>query len=159
MYFSTSKLQKEASDISTRLLFERRLPNSDFEFFINKVNFKLLTSKNVFEYYRGLHGYERNSFLHAYNNYKNVYSVHNAPSSYKLLLNKLYSKLPAKQIINSFVKFYGKMFKKLITKRFVKPIETDLINLKSTPLIFMPHEIEIFLKIETLAELEKSTFI
>jgi hypothetical protein len=72
MYFSTSKLQKEASNISTNLLFERRLPNSDFEFFINKVDFKLLTSKKVLDYYRGLHRHERDSFLYVYNNYKNV---------------------------------------------------------------------------------------
>jgi hypothetical protein len=116
MYFSTAKLQKEASNISTHLLFERRLPNSDFEFFINNVDFRLIPSKNVFEYYRELPIYESNLFLHAYNNYKKVHSVHKAPNSYNVLLNKLYHKLPAKKIINSFVKFFGKMFKKLITK-------------------------------------------
>ena len=116
MYFSTSKLQKEAANISTHLLFERRLPNSDFEFFINRVDFKLLTSTNVFEYYRELPIYERDLFLHAYNNYKKVYTGHNAPNSYNLLLNKLYNKLPAKQIIKPFVKFFSKMSKKLIAK-------------------------------------------
>jgi hypothetical protein len=67
MYFSTSKLHKEASNISTNLLFERRLPKSDFEFFINKVDFKLLTSKKVLDYYRGLPRHERDSFLYVYN--------------------------------------------------------------------------------------------
>jgi hypothetical protein len=70
-----------------------------------------------------------------------------------VLLNKLYRKLPAK------VKFFGKMFKKLITKWSVKPIEVDFAILKSTPLIFIPHEIDIFLKMERLAELENSMFI
>ena len=159
MYFSTAKLQKEASNISTHLLFERRLPNSDFEFFINKVDFRLLTSKNVFEYHRGLPKYERDLFLHAYNNYKKPYISLNTPNSYNLLLNKLYYKLPAKLITNSFVKFFGKTFKKLITKWSAKPIEADFVNLKSAPLIPMPHEIDIFLKIERLAELESSVFI
>ena len=153
MYFSTAKLQKEASSISTYLLFERRLPNSDFEFFINKVDFKLLTSKSVFEYYRELPEYERDLFSHAYDNYKKIHTNRNAPNTYNVLLNKLYRKLPAK------VKFFGKMFKKLITKWSVKPIEVDFAILKSTPLIFIPHEIDIFLKIERLAELEESMFI
>jgi hypothetical protein len=67
--------------------------------------------------------------------------------------------LPAKKIINSFVKFFGKMFKKLITKWSAKPTEADFVNLKNTPLVPMPHEIEIFLKIEKLADLEMSMHI
>jgi hypothetical protein len=159
MYSSTSKLQKEASNISTNLLFERRLPNSDFEFFINKVDFKLLTSKKVLDYYRGLPRHERDSFLYVYNNYKNVHSARNAPNSYNLLLNRLYNKSHMKKIINPFVKFFGKIFKKLTTKGSIKPVETDFVNLESTPLTFMPHEIDIYLKIEKLADLERSMFI
>ena len=159
MYFSTSKLHKEASNISTNLLFERRLPNSDFEFFINKIDFKLLASKKVLDYYRGLHKHERDSFLYVYNNYKNVHSARNAPNSYNVLLNKLYNKSHMKRIINPFVKFFGKIFKKLTAKGSIKPAETDFVNLESTPLTFTPHEIDIYLKIERLADLERSMFI
>ena len=155
MYYNTSRLQKEASYMSTHLLFEHRLPSSDFEFFVNHIDFKLLTSTNVFDYHRKLHGHEKDLFLHVYNNYKKAHIDHNTPNSYKVSLSKLYRKLPMQWVTKPFLK----LFSKLITKWSTKPVNTDFVNLVSAPLMPIPNEIEIFLKLDQLSELEESTLI
>jgi len=96
MYSSISEFQKQASNYSTRLVFEHRLPDSDFEFFVNKIDFARLTSQNVFEYHKKLYGYKSELFFQAYNNYKKAYTGRNAPNSYSVSLSKLYRQLPMK---------------------------------------------------------------
>jgi hypothetical protein len=90
IYTITAKQCREASNASTYLFFGLIIPNSDFEFFINKVDFSLLTSKNIFEYYKRLPINKRDSFLNAYRTYNmfnSNYNVRGVYSSSRTFLN------------------------------------------------------------------------
>jgi hypothetical protein len=105
IYAITAKQCIEASNVSTSLFFERIIPNSNFEFFINKVDFKLLTLKNIFEYYKKLPIGKRDSFLNAYTTYNIVntdYYVSGVYSASRAFLNNSNSKIKEYNILNSY---------------------------------------------------------
>jgi hypothetical protein len=66
----TQKSIKEASDISTFLVLQLRIPNSNFEFFINSVDFNSLKDKDIFEFSRILPTDQLDMFICAYEKYK-----------------------------------------------------------------------------------------
>jgi len=79
---STVEQCKEASLISTSLFFERVVPRSNFEFFINKVDFSVFSYKNIFEYYKIIPRSERDTFIHAYTTHSRSVSIYNTSSVY-----------------------------------------------------------------------------
>jgi hypothetical protein len=70
MFIWTREALTDASAISTFLVRQLRLPNSNFEHFINYVDFSLLTDKDIFEFYRILPTDKIDMFIYAYEKYK-----------------------------------------------------------------------------------------
>jgi hypothetical protein len=70
MFIWTREALTDASAISTFLVRQLRLPNSNFEHFINYVDFSLLTDKDIFEFYRILPKDKIDMFIYAYEKYK-----------------------------------------------------------------------------------------
>ena len=105
VYTITAKKCKDASNISTSLFFAGIIPNSNFEFFINKVDFKLLTSKNIFEYYKRLPIDKRDSFVNAYRTYNmfnSNYYVSDVYSVPRAFLSNSHSKIKEYNISNLY---------------------------------------------------------
>jgi len=157
IHTSTAKLLKEASTISTHLLMEFRIPSSDFEFFINRVDFSLLKSEKIWWYYKTLPTYERDLFIYAYNKYvkaQSAINTSNTSNTSNSLLSKLYDKLHIKQLNNLIVNLFSPIFNKMITEKSTKPIKIDFLNLTNTSAIPRSNQLEILKKIKELEDLE-----